>query len=332
MHNFKIYDLLPNGVIVFKNKTILYMNKHILDIMNLTDLAQENAIEIMAETLNIRSVDGLFSFFSANEYFRHNEKVIQIAQNSYDDLELFSFMRINHSLILEPKTIEATESQKKVLAVNIDAKVASFFQLNNIRKIKVLTLYKGLPLKNFGKIIKVTHAFIDVEVDNKHMISLLESKSVLLISNEKDGSSVLKGEVISHENNIFRIKNFFVSKEEMHQREEIRVKPNKQLSINDQSREFKVYDISIKGISIAIESEEDETFLKNKQSIYLLLKNETLTLEVEYLKSIFVEERLVKLIFLIIPDAYGTSIIQHYITSRQQEIIREIHQYLRDCK
>ncbi len=328
MDSFKVYDLLPNGVIVFKNEKIAYMNKHILDIMNLTDLGQENAIEIIAKTINVSSGDELFSYFSANYYFTHKEKVIQIAQNKYGDIDVFSFLRINPSLIcLEPKKIDEA-TQEKIIPLNIDAKVANFFKLNNIRKIKVLTFYKGLPLKNFGNIIKITNDFIEIEVDNKNTVSLLENNTVLLINNDKKTSSILRGKVISHENNIFRIKNFLLSKEDMHQREGIRVKPRKELLIKAENKIFNVYDISIKGISISVDDVADATFLKNKKSIDLLLESGTITIDTKYLKSIYLNEKLLKTVFTILPQSHVASHIHNYIVERQNEIIREIHEHL----
>lgn len=330
MDKFKVYDLLPNGVIVFKNKHIAYMNKHILDVMNLSGLDIENATEIIAKTLNIKK-DELFSYFSKNDYFTHGAKTIQIAQNNYNDIDVFSFMLISPSLIFkkDEKTIKKEPIEKTLNEPDIDTKVAKFFKLNNIRKIKILTFFKGLPLKNFAKILKLNNNFIEIEVDNKHLVSLLETNTILLLNNETKDASVLRGKVVDNDKNIFTIKNFSVSKENMHQREEIRVKPDKELLVQVNEKTFNVYDISQKAISICLDdNNNDEDFLKKTASMKLLLEKGPLSIDTRYFKTVSSEKCPNKVVFILMPSSNASEKIHAYILKRQNEIIREIHQYL----
>lgn len=329
MNKFKVYDLLPNGVVVFKNKHIVYMNKHILEVMNLNGLSLKNAAEIVSKTINVE-IDELFSYFSENDYFTHGSKIIQIAQNNYNDIDVFSFMLIGPSLILKKneKTKSKEPIQEELNVPNIDTKVASFFKLNKIRKIKILTFFKGLPLKNFAKVLKLTKDFIEIEVDNKHLVSLLETNSILLLNNETKDASVLRGKVVSNDKNIFTVKNFSVSKENMHQREEIRIKPDEELLVQVNEKTFSVYDISQKGISIYIDDNNDEDLLKKTGSIKLLLENGSLSIDTKYFRTVSSNNGSIRVVFILMPSSSASEKIHSYVIKRQNEIIREIHQYL----
>lgn len=331
MDSFKVYDLLPNGVIVFKNNKIAFINKHISDVMNLTDLTQENAVEIIAKTIGVNVSDELYSFFSERSFFIHREKTIQIAQNSFNEIDVFSFMLIDDSLICKDKkkTKKTKEKQKKeIKKSNIDAKVANFFKLNKIQKIKVLTFYKGLPLKNFAKVINLTKDFIEIKVDNKHLLSLLETDSILLLNNEDKNSSVLRAKVSKSDKNIFTVNDFSVSKESMNQREEIRVRPNGELNISVNDKLFNIYDISKKAIAVNADDPEDEEMLKKTGSIKLMFEDSTLNVDTKYLKSIQKDDGTFKIVFLLIPNEKATQKINSYVANRQNEIIREIHKHL----
>jgi len=329
MENFVAFDILPNGLMIFKNKKVEYINQHILDILNISFLSKKNSIDIIMKTMEITDEDGLFYFFINNDYFIHNGRVVQIEHTRYDELEIFAFMLINHSLI----KAEADCNIKKSKKINIDQKIAEHFKLHNIRKVGVLTFYKGLPLKNIGHIIRINSDSIEVRVDSKHKISLKERDDILLIVNKKRRSSALHGYVTEKNNNTFIIKNFTLTKDDMHLRNAVRIKPEQDMQIKIGTKEFQIYDISENGISIYIDSIEDEDLLKNKKSIDLLFNNKTLHVNIEYLKTIVNDNGCVlKIIFSMFNTGDVALQIKNYIVKRQNEIIKEIHNYLKQDK
>lgn len=324
MYDFKLFDLLPNGVIVFRDEKVEHVNQHLLDVMNIGYLNKQNAVEILTKTIGLENENELFSYFSSHPYFVHKSKVVQIERSDYDNLSIFSFILVQSVLLCDEKPLD----EEPIRTENIDAKVAQFFKQNSIKKVKVHSFYRGLPLKNFGQIIKINRDEIEIRVDRKHLISLLEKDVIILIFNEKKDASILYGHVASHSDTLFSVKNFSLFKEHMHQREGIRIKPNDDMKIKAQEKEFRVYDISQKGISIYIQDAQEEQFLKNQKSMQLVLDKTPLRLETEYLKTVYVENQPLKIVFLILPTDTVFSKIQNYLSITQNEIIREIHNYL----
>lgn len=323
MKDFSLFNTLPMGVMVFKNQKVEFINQHILDVLSIGYFSSKNAIELIVKIFNVKDEDNLFLFLSNNDYFDVGSKRIQIEHNRYEDFDIFAFSRINSSLASKVSP-EKINLNKKIY---IDEKVAKHFKLNNIQKVKVLTLYKGVPLKNYGKIIRINADSIEVLVEPKHRISLLEGRDILLLVNTKKGTSVLHGDVIKNDNNLFTIKNFYLSKNDMHLRDGLRVKLSADSTIEAGSREFEVYDISMKGISIKIQNSEEEEFLKERKSLKLLLEGSELHLGLKYLKTISKDEKILKIIFLISTSSDDALKLNAFIVKRQNEILREIHEY-----
>ena len=324
MTNLKLFDLIPNGVIVFKEHKIQYINQHLLDILNVTFLDMHSAINIVLKTMNMKNDEEFFSYCNSNDYIIRKEKIIQIAHKSYGEYDIFSFMLIYPSLVsidLGKKNIEESK------AVNIDEKIAKFFKLKDIKRVQVLTFYKGLPLKNIGNITKISKEFIEIEADGKHHISLLNSDDIILITDTKKSASALHGHVIQNKDNLFRISNFVLSKDGKHLREEIRIKTFDDMQAVIDEEEYVIYDISHKGISINIQDQIQETLLKKKASMKIIFNNETLALDIKYLKTIYDGDKILKIIFLIFPPNKTASIIHDYLTKKQNELIREIHKF-----
>lgn len=322
MNDFALFDVLPNGVIVFKDKKILFMNKHLKDVLSIGYLSRENAIDIIAKMLSLKSEEDIFHFFSNHDYFTTQNKFIQINHSRHDEYDIYQFTSINSSLIKEKADVKTAANK-----VHIDENVAKHFKINNIQKIKVLTFYKGVPLSNIGKIIRINTDSIEIIVDSKHHISLLERDDIILISDTKKGATVLHGHVVKSENNIFVVKKFNLTKDDMHLRNGLRVKPDIDMIVNVNKQEFKVYDISESGISIFIKTIEEENLLKDAKSIKILFNNEELRLNARYLKTISENGKILKIIFNISAMGDATLKISQYIVNKQNEILREIHEY-----
>jgi len=323
MKDFSLFNILPTGVLIFKNKKVEFINQHILDVLSIGYFSKASATELIIRILDVKDEEGLFLFFSSHDYFDTRTKRIQIEHSRYEDYDIYTSCRINDSIaqIIHP---DDASLHKRA---DIDEKVAKLFKLNNIKKVKVMTLYKGVPLKNYAKIIRVNMDSIEVIVEPKHCISLLERNDILLIVNTKKGASVLHGEVVKSDKNVFTIKNFYLSKEDVHLREGLRVKLNTSTIVKSGEREFEVYDISAKGISIKISSSEDEEFLKERKSLKLFLEENELHLNLKYLKTVSEDGKILKIIFLISANSEDGSKLNHFIVKRQNEILREIHEY-----
>lgn len=322
MTDFSLFDILPNGVIIFKNNKLEYINRHLLDVLSIGYLSRKNVIGHISKILNIQNEEDLFLFFNNHDYFSINKKIMQVEHGRHDDYDIFTFMRINQSLTT--KELHTSTINQKVY---IDEEVAKHFKLNNIQKVNVLTFYKGVPLKNIGKIIRINKDSIEVIVNSKHSISLLERDDILLIMNTKKSSSVLHGSVVENNNNTFTIKNFYLTSEDMHLRNGLRVKPDRNVIVTVNDREFKVYDISVRGISINIDTVEEEEYLKDVKSLKLSNDDNSLDLSVKYLKTISENDKILKIIFTISTIGDDELILNQYIVDKQNEILREIHKY-----
>lgn len=324
MEDFSLFDTLPIGVIIFKDKKVEFINQHILDVLSIGYFSKKNSIELIIKVVDVKDEETLFHFFNNRDYFDNQTKRMQIERSRYEDYDIFAFMRINPSIATKIVFDDDSQINKKA---DIDEKIAKVFKLNNIQKVKVLTLYKGVPLKNYGKIVRINKDSIEVIVEPKHRISLLERNDILLIVNTKQGKSVLHGQVVKSDNNLFTIKNFYLSKHDVHLRDGLRVKFSTSTIAKASNRDFEVYDISMKGISIKISSVEEEEFLKATSSLKLYLEDDELHLNLKYLKTIRKNDDILKIIFLISLNSEDSSKLNQFIVKRQNEILREIHEY-----
>lgn len=308
---------------IFKNQKVEFINQHILDVLSIGYFSTKNAVELIVKILDVKDEQDLFLFLINHDYFDTRTKRIQIEHSRYEDYDVFTFARINDS-IAQKVHLDGANASKKA---DIDEKVAKLFKLNNVKKVKVMTLYKGVPLKNYGKIIRVNMDSIEVIVEPKHRISLLERSDILLIVNTKKGTSVLHGEVVKSDKNVFTIKNFYLSKEDVHLRDGLRVKLSRSTIAKTGGREFEVYDVSMKGISIKINSSEEEEFLKERKFLKLFLEESELHLNLKYLKTVSDNGNILKIVFLISANSEDSSKLNQFIVKRQNEILREIHEY-----
>ncbi len=322
--NFAMYDYLPNAVLVFRSLRIEYINAHLLEILNISFLDKATRVEVLVKTLGLDNEEALMDYFMQREYFVHKNKIIQIEHRRHGKVDIFSFMLLVPSLLredLEQKLIQAP-------LLDIDEKIAKLFKLKNIKKVKVLTFFKGLPLKNYAKIVRISQESIELEVDKKHRVSLQQSDEIFLITDERKGAKVLHGHVQSNDGIHFTIKNFSLTDTDKHLREEIRIKANSKMPVHAQSREFSLYDLSEKGISLHVGGEEDVVFLEQVKHVSLMLEHEKVDLDVRFLKPVYKEGKVLKVIFKMFMTDKSFVRIKHYLTVKQTEYIREIHAFL----
>lgn len=326
INNYEAYDSLPNGVIIFKNSKIEYINQHIIDIFNLGVFSLNNSIDIIMKTIDIDDETELFNFFCNNDYFSHNNKIIQISHSKYDEIDIFSFISVESSLLKDDVFSDSQKSDK----AEIDNKVAEHFKLNNIKKVGILTFYKGLPLNNIGTIVRINSDSIEVKVDQKHNISLLDRNDVIIIANKSKSSPAIHGHVEKNQRNIFTITNFTLTKNNMHRRKYVRIKPEDDILIKLDDKEFKIYDLSEKGVSIHVDNSEDEKLLKTKKSLDLIFFDKVIHINTEYLKTVYDDNgEMLKIIFNMYNVSETANIIKDYLMTRQNEILMEIHSYMK---
>ena len=326
MDNYEAYDILPNGIVVFKDSKVDYINQHIIDIFNLGDFDLNNCIEIIIKTIEIENELELFHFFCENSYFTHNEKVVQISHSRIDNIDIFSFVLLERSL-LKDELLSNSKERKKA---DIDEKVIKHFKLKNIKKVGILTLYKGLPLKNIGTIIRINRDSIEIKVDKKHHISLLNKDDVILIANKNKSLPVIYGHVEKSQRDIFTIKNFTLTKDDMHLRKNVRIKPENDMYIQLEDKTFQVYDLSEMGVSLHVTNSEDENLLKSKKSLDLILFDKIAHVNTEYLKTVHNKDgKILKIIFNMYNTSQSATTIKDYLMQRQNEVIKEIHEFIK---
>jgi hypothetical protein len=324
--NFAMYDYLPNAVLVFRSLRIEHINTHLLEILNLSYLDKATRVEVLVKTFGLPNEETLMEYFMQREYFVHKNKIIQIEHSRHGKVDIFSFMLLVPALLkdeLEQKLLQPPPSV-------IDEKIAKLFKLNDIKKVKILTFFKGLPLKNLAKIVRIGEESIELEVDKKHMISLLESDEIFLITDERKGANVLRGHVLDHKDTHFTVKNFLLTDRDKYLREEIRIKVDEMIPVHARSREFSVYDLSEKGISLHVKSEEDVAFLKQVKHLSLRLEQEKVDLDVRFFKPVYQEGKVLKVVFKTSMTDKSFASIKHYLIAKQTEYIREIHAFLNE--
>lgn len=326
--NFAMYDYLPNAVLVFRSLQIEYINSHLLEILNISCLDKATRVEVLLKTLDLDKEETLMEYFMQREYFVHKNKIIQIEHKRHGKIDIFSFMLLMPSLLrdeLEQKLLQPASPLPL-----IDEKIAKLFKLKEIKKVKILTFFKGLPLKNLAKIVRIGKESIELEVDKKHTVSLLHSDEIFLITDERKGAKVLRGHVLNHDDTHFTIKNFSLTDRDKHLREEIRIKVDDVMPVHARNRAFSVYDLSEKGISLHVKSEEDVAFLEQVKHLTLRLEQENVDLDARFFKPVYQEGKVLKVVFKTSMTDKNFATVKHYLTAKQTEYIREIHAFLNE--
>lgn len=328
--NYAMYDYLPNAVLVFRSLRIEYINSHLLEILNISYLDKATRVELLLKTLGLDEELTLVEYFMQREYFVHKNKIIQIEHKRHGNIDIFSFMLLMPSLLRDKLEQKLQQPPSPSPLPAIDEKIARLFKLKDIKKLKILTFFKGLPLKNMAKIIRIGKDSIELEVDRKHKASLLKSNEIFMITDERKEAKVLRGYVHHHHDTHFTVKDFSLTSTDKHLRQEIRIKVERTVLAYADSREFGVYDLSETGISLNVKNEEDVAFLEQMKHLTLKLKQEKIDLDVQFLKSVHTEEIVLKVIFKIFATDKGFTSIKQYLTSKQTEYIREIHALISD--
>jgi hypothetical protein len=101
------YSHIPLGLLIFKEKKLFFINKHLRETIMLGNMDNKHSLEIICATLNLKAdQEQLFSFLSNNEFFHRKEKYIQISSNSVDDLDIFVFTRLSEKLLKDIGAVE----------------------------------------------------------------------------------------------------------------------------------------------------------------------------------------------------------------------------------
>ena len=190
-------------------------------------------------------------------------------------------------------------------------------------------VYKGIPISNKTKILSIRGDHIKVKANNYQLIASKFQKEIYILDTKtnKTFKAYVK-DFILHKKELI-LTDIKEIKRDALKRNYIRVQPKEDIEVIinlDKTYKGKMYDISIKGISIL--SEENIPININEMTeINFTLLNENFKFIVE-LKSISEYNNFYRYHFYFEPTPIEEEKLEKYITKREKEIINELTNYL----
>jgi len=201
--------------------------------------------------------------------------------------------------------------------------------------IYVFGVYKGVPISNPSKILNVNRKTKSIKVyaNNYQIVASKFQKEVYLLESKKNLTLKAFVEDIDPIKKILTLTNLEKVKRGVTKRNYIRVQPKEEIKAsiiyNDQIFEGKIYDLSIKGISIISDKMPIEINNYLKIEFHLFAKAQYKFSFVAQLRSISSYNNKIRYHVYFEPNSKEEILLEKYIKKREKEIIKELMFYLK---
>ncbi len=345
---FYAYKHLPVGVMLFKKRTLFFINDHLQNVLLLSALSKERIIEIIGNRLGIPNPthNTVHDFLFNNNYFLNQNSIIQIERRSIsDDITIFVFVKISD------QSIEAIKNSAQFLP-NLPPKKHEYSPLNNSewklltnalgtnfedKKFISIVLYKGIPLKAESKIISISNEMIEISIEKNQLIAT-ETGNEWLLGIKQD--LMIAGNVSSYDLKQGRIwlKNLRLVSEGFHLRNNIRYAIEKIgylniLNKNEKSITLPLHDLSEKGVSVQTDDPTVLVTLSSKigKPLDAEIIIDTLKLSVEaiplYIETIDIPG-MMKVAFSIAYDSHNETLLHQWMNNEQHSVIKKVRNFI----
>jgi len=222
---------------------------------------------------------------------------------------------------------------------NISYKLPEVLEKIYSKKLNLILfgVYKGIPISNKTKIIKIhkNKNLIEVKANHYQIIASKFQKDIYLLdSNTNKTFKAYVKDIIAYKS-ILLLSDIKEIKRESLKRNYIRVQPKSTLyatiSINQKVHTGKIYDLSIKGISIISEKELNLNINETVLIKFKLPTNDKFLFNfTAELRSISYFDNFYRYHFYFEPTPSEEEKLEKYITKREKEIISELTKYLNE--
>lgn len=227
----RIYNMLPSGMLVFKDERLYYVNRHLRNVLTLGDLPVDKSLAIICGILDIEpSEASLLTYLNERRFFTYKGKIIQISGSREGAYAVFVFARID-DMVLEaldvpraPKPEARIEEEPLPETRELSRRhleMLKYFEKHKNLKATGYVLYKGIPLIAENVVVQPFKETLVVRVETKQLIAASEGSAWIL----KIENGVTVGGSVVYRNNDKRyvfLGDLHTAAEGFHQRENIR--------------------------------------------------------------------------------------------------------------
>jgi len=343
---FYAYKHLPAGVMLFKNRTLFFVNDHLRNVLLLASLPTDHIIEIIGSMLGLEnpSHHSLHDFLYHHDYFLYKNSIIQIEHRSFNEINIFVLIKLSEPTL---QAIDATlplrlldkektkitsplkKSEWKLLAEALGTKFES-------KKFPSIVLYKEIPIKADCRIIDTKEGMIELSIAKRQLIATKIGKSWLFGIRE---DKMVSGKVASYDLQLGRIwlKNLKLVSSGFHQRNDIRYTIENsgyfRTIISSEKKTLILHDVSEKGLSI--QTDDAKILLAFSSMIGKPLNAEVtaedLNIKIQaiplYLMPLNASGKM-KVAFKITYDSHNEALLHEWTNVEQLNLIRTIRNYV----
>ncbi|MCV6608563.1 MAG: hypothetical protein OIF32_10145 [Campylobacterales bacterium] len=311
MFDYEVFNHIPNGVIVYENNKVEFINRQLLEILSVEFLSTEFAVDVVVKTLKVKDEKALKEHFLSLSYFKYKRKYIQINYREIGSKTIFIFTFIHETF----KSIVPDGERDLGLEANA---ILKLFIDTRIKKVKTLVYHKGLPLKAGCRVHRVLKDHLELELEEKQMISLKARKDIYILPTNEKGKSAIEGTIYEANKRIVYVRDLRTIPVTVTTRDEIRLVPSDDLEFESKQGKLRIYDVAPTGISFHYNSKIN---FETIQSGFLLYDKLKKPVNLSYIKTIGET----KAVYTI--DTIDNVFIDGYMAKRQIDIIQEIHNY-----
>jgi len=333
-----LYRHLPVSVLIFKNKQLIHINKHLFEmfciddlVIKLEDIKEELHYCIFNAALNsnIKNDLELYEELLKNTLFSYKQKQIQIDIKTMSDYSIVVL-----SLF---KSFQSNEVIEKRSNFSKENKILDIFSRTTQNQFHLFSMYKGLHIQSQAQLIEVNNSELIFHVSKKHFSSYLDNNEYIISPNNTSENVIIANAIyLNRKQYYLHLSNLDIISKSAKDRRTIRVKCMDEvikISINNEHT-YQIYDLSLYALSILTDT-EDNTLIKDDEISYLLnfslIYNKVesnINIDAKVEKVMHLEkDNTRKLVLSFSPNDHARKQIKNYINFRQLEILRELKQF-----
>jgi hypothetical protein len=310
--------------------------------LTLGNLPVTDSIGTISSILQIPSTNGqLHDFLSANSFFTYKEKHVQITHKTYQEYEIFVFIKLDASVlsVIFKDFKEANKITKKDIEIPIselleeeNSEILEYFEKNHNVKAMGYTLYKGIPLISDNIVLQTYNNLLVVKIEDKQMISSKVNAQWIIQTQQ----GMTFEAVVQNTNNSKKL--IFLSKAKIiqtgfHKRELIRYELNPSLpillSLANGQISLDVIDISENSLKALTDNATILEAINNEKIVQasIKLKDETIHLSCKFLREGNRYDQKAEVIFSLTLDNNASTVLKKWLNKQQMKLIREIRDF-----
>jgi hypothetical protein len=338
----QVYSEIPIGMLVFKERNLFFINKHLKETLMLDNVDTKESINIICSILKIdTNQTELYNFFQNNEFLSYKDKHIQISSKSVSEYFIFMFIKIDKSLLetikesLEIPFIPIVSENTEIITNNQEnhKKLLEYFDKKGRQKVRGYTLYKGVPLISDNIIQQEHKNTLVIKIEDKQMIAAEKGKAWIFVTSS---GVAIEGTIVflNREKRLIFLNNLNKIEKGFHLRETIRYQDERPINLIIKSTpieiELQIVDINESAFKVTTNNYVilEKLVAQNTQILSnVMLNDKTITFKSKYLFEAGRREGESVIVMEYSCNETEYAILKNWFNERQIEIIKEVKKF-----